>query len=71
MVTIKDMRKIYRIIKNAKVKKPRTLPRVGTGGLHSEQQFCFEKGYNEARRETKRAVMKALMDADEWDKVEE
>lgn len=36
--------------------KPRTLPTVGTGALHGEQQYCFEKGYREGASAVRKAI---------------
>lgn len=51
--SIIDMRSLTRVI----AKRPRELPNYGSGGLHGEQQYCFEKGYREgiaALREAQR-----------------
>ena len=36
--------------------KPRTLPTVGTGALHGEQQYNFEKGYREGASAVRKAI---------------
>ena len=36
--------------------KPRTLAQVGTGALHGEQQYCFEKGYREGAAAVRKAI---------------
>ena len=41
--------------------KPRELPIYGSGGLHEEQQHCYELGYREgiaALRKAQRAKLK-------------
>jgi hypothetical protein len=48
------------IFSKAIVKKPRELPRCGTGGLHGEQQFCFSLGYKEGKAATRLAIRDAL-----------
>jgi len=32
---------------NIKSPKPQELPRRGTGSLHDEQQWCYDKGFRE------------------------
>ena len=36
--------------------KPRQLPTCGTGALHSEQQYCFEKGWREGAASVRRRI---------------
>jgi hypothetical protein len=31
-------------------------PTVGTGALHSEQQYCFEQGWNAGRKSMRKAI---------------
>lgn len=40
--------------------KPRELPRCGTGALHSEQQYCYEKGWKEAIAAYRKQLREAL-----------
>ena len=43
-------------ISRIRVSKARTLPRYGSGGLHDEQQYCFECGYKEGVAATRKAI---------------
>lgn len=36
--------------------KPRQLPTCGTGALHSEQQYCFERGWREGAASVRRRI---------------
>ena len=36
--------------------KPRQLPKVGTGALLDEQQFCYEKGWKEGVAALRKAI---------------
>jgi len=47
-------------VSRVKVSKPRELPRCGTGGLHDEQQCCFDLGYKEGVAAARRAIRSAL-----------
>lgn len=60
-----------------KAPKPRTLPSLGSGSLHDEQQYCYEKGWKEgiaAFRKAQRLAVtgktitdKSLpLDSDNW-----
>ena len=37
---------LHRLV-HLRVPKPRELPRRGSGALHNEQQYCYDKGYAE------------------------
>ena len=40
--------------------KPRELPACGSGGLHGEQQYCYELGYREGIAALRRAQREKL-----------
>ena len=40
--------------------KPRELPQCGFGGLHDEQQYCYELGYREGIAALRKAQREAL-----------
>jgi hypothetical protein len=42
-----------------KTATPRELPRCGSGGLHDEQQYCFEKGWKEGQAVLRKAIRQA------------
>lgn len=43
-----------------KAPKPRELPTCGTGGLHGEQQYCFEKGWKEGIAAYRKMLREAI-----------
>lgn len=47
-------------VSRVKVKPPKVLPKYGTGGLHDEQQFCYELGYKDGVAATRKAIREAL-----------
>ena len=48
------------IIKTTKTKGPRTLAKRGSGGLHGEQQYCFEMGYREGVAALRKAILERI-----------
>lgn len=42
--------------------KPRTLPMYGSGSLHDEQQFCYEKGWREGIAAFRKAQKQRIKD---------
>jgi len=51
---------------STKVPKPRELPVCGTGGLHEEQQHCYELGYREGVAALRKAQRERLALAAGW-----
>jgi len=49
-----------RLIQTTKTKGPRTLAKRGSGGLHAEQQYCFEMGYREGVAAIRKAILERL-----------
>jgi hypothetical protein len=52
---------LHRIVR-LRVPRPRELPRRGSGALHDEQQYCYDKGYAEgvaALRQVQRQFIEA------------
>ena len=47
-------------IVRVRAKKPRTLPPCGTGGLHDDQQYCYDLGYREGIAALRRAQRNAI-----------
>ena len=39
-----------------RAQKPRKLPRIGTGALWGEQQFCYERGFKEGVASVRSAI---------------
>lgn len=56
LMNITDINKLIR----TKVKKPRTLPKYGSGGLHEEQQSCYELGYREGAAALRKAMREKI-----------
>jgi len=58
---------IYRLVR-IHVPRPRELPRRGSGTLHDEQQYCYDKGYAEGVAALRRA-QREFIEANAKDEV--
>ena len=53
---VEALRAILDGVAKTRAPKPRTLPTVGTGAIHGEQQHCYEKGYREGASAVRKAI---------------